>query len=142
MRWWLAGGFAAIAVLTAVLTAALSSREVSRNVQENAREIAIGKTVSAAAAIERAIPQGRLSAQTNESNIRFGLPLFVFARDGRLVAQASQSGVRWSSVPGGRRALTSAPAPELELPDIRTGEQFRLSSLKGQKVMLLAWASW
>jgi hypothetical protein len=41
-----------------------------------------------------------------------------------------------------RHALTTAKAPELELPDIRTGELFRLSSLKGQKVLLLAWASW
>lgn len=41
-----------------------------------------------------------------------------------------------------RRALTTAEAPELELPDLRTGELFRLSSLHGQKVMLLAWASW
>ena len=110
MRWWLAGGFAAIAVLTAGLTATLSSREVSRDVQENAREIAIGKTVSAAFDIERAIPQGRLRAQANASNIRFRLPLFVFARDGRLVAHASQGGVTWTSVPGGRRALASALA--------------------------------
>lgn len=41
-----------------------------------------------------------------------------------------------------RRALTTAEAPELELPDIRTGDAFRLSSLRGQKVLLLAWASW
>jgi hypothetical protein len=41
-----------------------------------------------------------------------------------------------------RRALTTAQAPELELPDLRNGELFRLSSLKGQKVLLLAWASW
>jgi hypothetical protein len=41
-----------------------------------------------------------------------------------------------------RRALTTAQAPELELPDLRTGEQFQLSSLRGQKVLLLAWASW
>jgi len=40
------------------------------------------------------------------------------------------------------RALSSAVAPELELPDLRTGEGFRLSSLRGQKVLLLAWASW
>jgi hypothetical protein len=40
------------------------------------------------------------------------------------------------------RALTTAVAPELELPDLRTGEPFRLSSLRGQKVLLLAWASW
>jgi len=41
-----------------------------------------------------------------------------------------------------RHALTTARAPELELPDLRTGELFRLSSLRGQKVLLLAWASW
>jgi hypothetical protein len=40
------------------------------------------------------------------------------------------------------RALSTAVAPELELPDLRTGEPFRLSSLRGQKVLLLAWASW
>jgi hypothetical protein len=41
----------------------------------------------------------------------------------------------------GGKALTSANAPELELPDWR-GETFRLSSLRGQKVLLAAWASW
>ena len=39
------------------------------------------------------------------------------------------------------RALTSAEAPELELPDL-DGNVFRLSSLHGQKVLLVAWASW
>ena len=39
------------------------------------------------------------------------------------------------------RALASAEAPELELPDWR-GEAFQLSSLRGMKVLLLAWASW
>ncbi len=39
------------------------------------------------------------------------------------------------------RALTTAMAPELELPDA-AGNPFRLSSLRGQKVMLLAWSSW
>ena len=41
----------------------------------------------------------------------------------------------------GGKALTSAVAPGLELPDWR-GETFRLSSLRGQKVLLAAWASW
>jgi len=41
----------------------------------------------------------------------------------------------------GGNALTSAVAPELELPDWH-GETFRLSSLRGQKVLLVAWASW
>ena len=39
------------------------------------------------------------------------------------------------------RALTTAVAPELELPDA-DGNPFRLSSLLGQKVLLVAWASW
>ena len=39
------------------------------------------------------------------------------------------------------RALTTAQAPELILPDYQ-GNQFALSSLRGQKVLLVAWASW
>ena len=39
----------------------------------------------------------------------------------------------------GSRALTSAQAPELRLPDL-DGQEFRLSSLKGKKVLLFAWA--
>jgi hypothetical protein len=39
------------------------------------------------------------------------------------------------------RALTTAKAPEVELPDLH-GRPFRLSSLRGQKVLLVAWASW
>ena len=39
------------------------------------------------------------------------------------------------------RALTTAVAPDLELPDA-DGNPFKLSSLLGQKVLLVAWASW
>jgi hypothetical protein len=39
------------------------------------------------------------------------------------------------------RALTTAVAPDLELPD-QDGNPFKLSSLRGQKVLLVAWASW
>lgn len=39
----------------------------------------------------------------------------------------------------GSRALASAEAPELRLPDLN-GNEFRLSSLRGQKVLLYAWA--
>jgi hypothetical protein len=39
----------------------------------------------------------------------------------------------------GGRALTSAEAPELVLPDL-DGNPFRLSSLKGQKIVVFAWA--
>lgn len=39
------------------------------------------------------------------------------------------------------RALTTAQAPDLILPDYQRNE-FALSSLRGQKVLLVAWASW
>lgn len=39
------------------------------------------------------------------------------------------------------RVLQTAEVPPVELPDWR-GEPFELSSLRGQKVLLLAWASW
>ena len=41
----------------------------------------------------------------------------------------------------GGRALTSAQAPELVLPDLDGGE-FRLSGLRGKKVLLFSWAPW
>lgn len=39
------------------------------------------------------------------------------------------------------RSLDTAVAPELVLPDV-DGNPFRLSSLHGKKVLLVAWASW
>lgn len=39
----------------------------------------------------------------------------------------------------GGRALTSAEAPDVTLPDLE-GRPFRLSSLKGRKILLYAWA--
>ena len=39
------------------------------------------------------------------------------------------------------KALPSAVAPELVLPDL-DGREFCLSSLRGRKVVLVAWASW
>lgn len=39
------------------------------------------------------------------------------------------------------RALTTARAPDFELPDF-DGGTFRLSSLRGKRVLIAAWASW
>lgn len=48
----------------------------------------------------------------------------------------------WALGPAsGGRALVSAVAPDLELPDL-DGRPFRLSSLRGRKVLLVAWAPW
>jgi hypothetical protein len=52
-----------------------------------------------------------------------------------------QAGLWCLGPEAGGRALASAVAPELELPDWR-GETFRLSTLRGRKVLLVAWASW
>jgi hypothetical protein len=41
----------------------------------------------------------------------------------------------------GGRALTGTTAPELVLPDL-DGNPFSLASLRGTKVLLVAWSSW
>ena len=41
----------------------------------------------------------------------------------------------------GGRALADVQAPDLVLPDI-SGQEFHLDSLRGSKVVLVAWASW
>ena len=61
---------------------------------------------------------------------RIGMPLVADA-DHRLWALGP-------AAPEGR-ALLSAQAPELTLPDVE-GRPFELSSLRGQKVVLVAWA--
>jgi hypothetical protein len=49
----------------------------------------------------------------------------------------------WAIGPeSGGRALSTAAVPPIALPDLRTGEEFALSSLRGRKVVLVAWASW
>ena len=56
------------------------------------------------------------------------------------LVEDAQSGL-WSVGPAstGSRALTTAAAPELALPDL-AGNTFELSSLRGQKVLVYAWA--
>ena len=48
----------------------------------------------------------------------------------------------WALGPAsGGKGLTSAKLPEVVLPD-RGGNDFALSSLRGTKVFMIAWASW
>jgi hypothetical protein len=63
---------------------------------------------------------------------RLGMPL---------VAEAD--GGPWALGPAAvtGRALATAEAPDLRLPDL-TGAEVALSSFRGQKVVLAAWASW
>ena len=65
----------------------------------------------------------------------------VADRLGMAVVRDETGGV-WSLGPeSGGRALTTAVAPEIELPDL-DGNPFRLSAMHGRKVLLVAWASW
>jgi hypothetical protein len=64
----------------------------------------------------------------------------VAARLGMAMVREEQAGV-WALGPEtlGGRCLVTAEAPELLLDDIG-GNPFQLSSLRGQKVVLVAWA--
>ena len=65
----------------------------------------------------------------------------VSARLGMALVEDADHGV-WALGPeSGGRALTTAVAPELELPDA-DGNPFKLSAMHGRKVLLVAWASW
>lgn len=55
--------------------------------------------------------------------------------------QDQASGLWCLGPQAGGRALVSSQAPEVSLPDL-AGKLFNLSSLRGRKVLLLAWASW
>lgn len=62
---------------------------------------------------------------------RLGMPLLHDA----------EAGV-WSLGPEALgHALTTAQAPELTLPDYK-GNSFQLSSLRGQKAVIVTWSSW
>jgi len=78
-------------------------------------------------------------ARAGDDRIRLDV---VAARLGAPLVHDEQRGV-WSLDPStlGGHALATAEAPELELPDV-DGNVFKLSSLRGQKVLLVAWASW
>ena len=47
----------------------------------------------------------------------------------------------WALGPAGGPVLEEATAPDFTLPDWRGGD-FTLSSLRGRKVLVLAWAPW
>jgi hypothetical protein len=65
----------------------------------------------------------------------------VAAKLGMALVADPEHGV-WALGPqSGGKALTTAVAPELELPDV-DGNPFKLSALHGRKVLLVAWASW
>ena len=62
---------------------------------------------------------------------RLGMPLVADERHGLYALGPESMG----------RALASARMPDLELPD-RHGRPFSLRSLRGTRVVMVAWASW
>ena len=60
---------------------------------------------------------------------------------GRPLVRDEQHGLFALGAEYGGHALASAAAPDLVLPDVG-GRTFRLASLRGRKVLLVAWASW
>ncbi len=83
---------------------------------------------------ERCVPLPPMSAEHPDVRVlaeRLGMPL---VRD-------EASGLWCLGPEAGGCALATAQAPDLTLPDWRGGE-FHLSSLRGLKVLLVAWASW
>ena len=65
----------------------------------------------------------------------------VAAELGMALVSDADAGAWCLGPESGGRALTTALAPDLELPDI-DGNPFKLSMLHGRKVLLVAWASW
>jgi signal transduction histidine kinase/HAMP domain-containing protein len=106
MRWWLAGAFVAVAVLTAGVIVTVSSRQVGRALTQNSRDVAIGQTVSAGFALGRSVDPEQTLADYRR---RDGLALFLFAKDGRLVAEAHGT-TAWTDVPQHAKALARALA--------------------------------
>ena len=75
------------------------------------------------------LPDGPLDAQVLSQ--RLGMPLV-----------ADEARGLWALGPeSGGRALLSAQMPDLELPD-RNGRPFSLRSLRGTRIVMVAWASW
>jgi len=75
------------------------------------------------------LPQGEFDVRAVAE--RLGMPLVH-----------DESNGLWAIGPeSGGRVLASAVSPDLTLPDWQ-GNEFSLSSLRGMKVVLLAWASW
>ena len=62
-------------------------------------------------------------------------------RMGMPIARDEQHGVFALGPPAGGHVLASATVPEIVLPDF-DGRAFDVATLRGRKVLLVAWASW
>jgi hypothetical protein len=62
-------------------------------------------------------------------------------RLGMALVSDPEHGLRALGPEAGGRALLSAQMPDLDLPD-RHGRPFSLRSLRGTRIVMVAWASW
>jgi len=113
----------------------LKSLEVDRKAFEARTEWAIKPEGACKGDVCVPLPPGASSASKLDAKMlseRLGMPLVQDA-DAKI----------WSLGPEslGGRALTTARAPELKLPDYK-GKEFALSSLRGQKALIVTWSSW
>lgn len=83
---------------------------------------------------ERCVPLPQLDGQPIDARLlaeRLGMPL----------VHDEATGLWCLGPEAGGRALQSVNVPDLVLPDM-CGQDFHLRSLRGRKVLLVAWASW
>jgi hypothetical protein len=83
---------------------------------------------------ERCVPLPQLDGQPIDARLlaeRLGMPL----------VHDEPTGLWCLGPEAGGRALQSVNVPDLVLPDM-CGQDFHLRSLRGRKVLLVAWASW
>jgi len=79
-----------------------------------------------------------VNALTADGNIDVA---HVAERLGMALVADERAGVWGLGPESGGRALTTAVAPDVELPDV-DGNPFNLAAMHGRKVLLVAWASW
>ncbi len=90
---------------------------------------------------ERCVPLPPGTVVDNRQGRHVDLNLFARAMNMPLVHD-DRSGLWALGSEAGGKALTSVQAPDFTLPDIVTGTPFQFSSLRGKKVLVVAWASW
>lgn len=126
VRWWLGAAFAVVAATsTAVVVSQFSSRS-EHELRGRAEELARENATVAAGQIASALRRGALAASLAEIARRQNLDLFVYARDGRLVAEA----------PAGRRLTPRPREAATALRDALAGKHLVTSTPDGRVVVV------